>query len=167
MWMQSAFRFLWRSDTRHIPTFLSDVQYFSMSQGEQEWAYCVNAKLCLFKLTRWISALPLCLSPWSRGFSACQILLLTIFENRGRKKSALVNSLSQTPSSVVSLRTAFFFFFFSWDGEELLLSCQLHCVLLAKACNTRGTLKISEESVAIDIQQKFLLQSTLPVNAGS
>lgn len=164
--MQTAFRFLWRSDTRHIPTFLSDVQYFSMSQGEQEWAYCVNAKLCLFKLTRWISALPLCLSPPSRGFSACQILLLAILEKRGREKSALVNSLSQLPSSAVSLRTAGVFLLF-WDSEELLLFCQLHCVPLVKACNTRGTLKRSKESVAIDIQQKFLLQSTLPVNVGS
>lgn len=164
--MQTPFRFLWRSDTRHIPTFLSDVQYFSMSQGEQEWAYCVNAKLCLFKLTRWISAWPLCLSPPSGDFSACQILLLTVLENRGREKSALVNSLSQLPSSAVSLRTAEVFLFF-WAGEELLLSCQLHCVLLLEACNTRGTLKRSEESVAIDIQQKFLLQSALPVNAGS
>lgn len=166
--MQTAFRFLWRSDTRHIPTFLSNVQYFSMSQREQEWAYCVNAKLCLFKLTGWISALPLCLSP-SRGFSACQTLLLTILENRGREKSVLVNSLSQLPSSAVSLRTAglFFFFFLFWDAEELWLSCQLHCVPSVKACNTRGPLKTSKESVAIGIQQKFLLQSTLPVNAGS
>lgn len=164
--MQTAFRFLWRSDTRHIPTFLSDVQYFSMSQGEQEWAYCVNAKLCLFKLTRWISARPLCLSSPSGEFSACQILLLTVLENRRREKSALVNSLSQLPSSAVSLRTAEVFLLF-WAGEELLLSCQLHCVPLLEACNTRGTLKRSEESVAIDIQQKFLLQSALPVNAGS
>lgn len=110
--MQTAFRFLWRSDTRHIPTFLSNVQYFSMSQREQEWAYCVNAKLCLFKLTGWISALPLCLSPPSRGFSACQILLLTILENRGREKSVLVNSLSQLPSSAISLRTAGLFWGF-------------------------------------------------------
>lgn len=126
--MQTAFRFLWRSDTRHIPTFLSDVQYFSMSQGGQEWAYCVNAKLCLFKLTRCISALPFRLSPLSRGFSACQILLLTILENGGRKKSALVNSLSQLPSTAVSLRTAGLVFIFAllrWWGAVAFLPAPL------------------------------------------